>query len=44
LDKRPYLKLSRTAEELALMRLIKHTLDPHNILNPDKILAVEDGI
>ena len=39
LDKRPYLKLSRNAAELSLMRLIKRSLDPRDILNPGKILA-----
>lgn len=38
LDKRPYLSLSRTPEELALMRLLKSALDPCNILNPGKVL------
>jgi FAD/FMN-containing dehydrogenase len=37
-DKRPYLALSRGPEEIALMRLIKRSLDPHGILNPGKIL------
>jgi FAD/FMN-containing dehydrogenase len=37
LDKRPYLALSRNAEELALMRLIKRSLDPQDMLNPGKI-------
>ena len=41
LDKREYLPLSRSAAELALMRSIKRALDPANILNPGKILAVE---
>jgi FAD/FMN-containing dehydrogenase len=39
LDKRPYLNLSRNPEEIDLMRLIKRMLDPHNILNPGKILT-----
>jgi FAD/FMN-containing dehydrogenase len=41
LDKREYLPLSRSAAELALMRSIKRALDPANVLNPGKILAVE---
>jgi FAD/FMN-containing dehydrogenase len=41
LDKRPYLPLSRNPQELALMRLIKRTLDPQNILNPGKIFEPE---
>lgn len=36
--KRPYLKLSRTPAELALMASIKHTLDPRGILNPERVL------
>jgi FAD/FMN-containing dehydrogenase len=40
IDKRPYLALSRGPEELALMRLIKRSLDPHGILNPGKILEM----
>ncbi|PKQ03187.1 MAG: FAD-binding oxidoreductase [Alphaproteobacteria bacterium HGW-Alphaproteobacteria-11] len=39
LEKRPYLDWSRSAEEVALMRLLKRTLDPKNILNPGKVLA-----
>lgn len=36
--KRDFLGYSRSAQELALMRAIKHTLDPHGILNPGKVL------
>ncbi|WP_018152821.1 FAD-binding oxidoreductase [Leeia oryzae] len=36
--KKPYLSLSRTPEELALMRLLKQTMDPKGILNPGKVL------
>ena len=32
-DKRDYLKLCRTGEEIQLMRLLKKTLDPKSILN-----------
>jgi len=38
LEKRPYLDWSRSAEEVALMRMLKRTLDPKNILNPGKVL------
>jgi FAD/FMN-containing dehydrogenase len=38
LEKRPYLGWSRSAEEVALMRLLKTALDPKNILNPGKVL------
>jgi FAD/FMN-containing dehydrogenase len=38
LEKRAYLKHSRSPDEIALMRTIKKALDPNNILNPGKIL------
>lgn len=38
LDKKPYLSICRTAEEIATMRLIKRALDPNGILNPAKII------
>lgn len=38
LEKRPYLGWSRTPAEVALMRTLKATLDPKNILNPGKVL------
>lgn len=37
LEKKPYLALSRNAEERALMRTLKRALDPLAILNPGKI-------
>ena len=36
--KRSYLHQSRSAEEIALMKLLKKTLDPNNILNPGRVL------
>ncbi len=36
--KTDYLPLSRSAEEIALMRLIKSTIDPHNILNRGRVI------
>jgi FAD/FMN-containing dehydrogenase len=36
--KRPYLHLSRSEAELALMRRIKAALDPNGILNPGKVI------
>ena len=36
--KRDWLHYSRSEAELALMRTLKHTLDPKNILNPGKLI------
>jgi FAD/FMN-containing dehydrogenase len=36
--KLPYLQLSRSPQELALMRSLKQALDPKGILNPGKFL------
>jgi FAD/FMN-containing dehydrogenase len=36
--KKPYLSYSRSPGELAVLRAVKRALDPHNILNPGKIL------
>ena len=38
--KRPYLKISRTEEEIETMRTLKRALDPKNILNPGRIFTV----
>jgi FAD/FMN-containing dehydrogenase len=37
LEKKPYLHLSRSPAEIALMRTLKTALDPKGILNPGKI-------
>jgi len=37
LQKRDYLHHSRTPEEIALMKALKNTMDPKNILNPGRI-------
>lgn len=37
LEKKAWLPVSRSAEEIALMRSLKATLDPHGILNPGKV-------
>ncbi len=42
LEKRRWLHLSRSPEELALMRLLKQALDPKGILNPEKIWAADN--
>lgn len=39
LDKRDYLKHSRSTAEIALMKTVKQALDPKGILNPGKIFA-----
>ncbi|MBH5371569.1 FAD-binding oxidoreductase [Bradyrhizobium glycinis] len=38
--KRPYLKMSRTSEEIEAMRTLKRALDPNNILNPGRIFTI----
>lgn len=40
IEKRAYLDWSRSAEEIALMKLLKMTLDPRNILNPGKVFEL----
>ena len=37
LEKKPYLSLSRSAAEIALMRRLKAALDPRALLNPGKV-------
>jgi FAD/FMN-containing dehydrogenase len=39
LSKKPYIHLSRSDAELAVMRSIKAALDPKGILNPGKIIG-----
>ena len=43
LDKRAYLKHSRSEDEITLMKTLKQVLDPKNILNPGKIFAQSEG-
>jgi FAD/FMN-containing dehydrogenase len=38
--RKPYLKLSRTAEEIETMRRLKRALDPHHILNPGRVFEM----
>jgi len=37
MEKKAWLSITRSAEEIALMKLLKATLDPKNILNPGKV-------
>ncbi|MDH5242210.1 MAG: hypothetical protein OEW73_15700, partial [Gammaproteobacteria bacterium] len=39
--KRAYLPISRSEAEIDMMKLLKRTLDPNNILNPGKVVDVE---
>ena len=39
-EKLAYLGISRSAEEIALMRALKRALDPHNLLNPGKVVEL----
>jgi FAD/FMN-containing dehydrogenase len=41
LDKKPWMPLSRGEDELDLMRLLKRSLDPRNILNPGKVVDAQ---
>jgi FAD/FMN-containing dehydrogenase len=43
LQKREFLKHSRSADEIALMKTLKTALDPKGILNPGKIFAIEEN-
>ena len=40
LEKKAWLHLSRTNEEIQLMKTLKRALDPKGILNPGKLLTV----
>ncbi len=42
LTKREHLSRSRNQQELQLMKQMKKMLDPHNILNPNKIFSAAD--
>lgn len=37
LEKKDFLNLSRTADEIKLMRMLKQSMDPKSILNPGKV-------
>ena len=38
LNKKPYLHLSRTQDEIQIMKGLKQLFDPKNILNPGRIV------
>jgi FAD/FMN-containing dehydrogenase len=38
IERKKYLHLSRSQEEIELMQLFKKSIDPNNILNPGKVL------
>ena len=40
LEKKAYLPISRSAEEIELMKLLKRSMDPKNILNPGKVVSL----
>jgi FAD/FMN-containing dehydrogenase len=40
LEKRAYLSISRSPEEIRLMKTLKQAMDPKNLLNPGKIFSV----
>jgi len=42
LEKKRWLPLSRSASEIALMRQLKRSLDPQNILNPGKVIDLRE--
>jgi len=42
LHKKPYLHLCRTEAEIFLMKKLKRTLDPNNILNPNKVIDINE--
>ena len=41
LEKKQYLSICRTDAEIDLMKTLKGTLDPKNILNPGKVISVD---
>ncbi|MFT5501927.1 MAG: FAD/FMN-containing dehydrogenase [Woeseiaceae bacterium] len=41
LEKKAYLAISRSDEEIALMKTLKRSLDPKNLLNPGKVVTLD---
>jgi len=44
LEKKDFLAISRSPDEIAVMRRLKHALDPKGILNPGKIFEFEGAV
>jgi len=40
MTKKPYLEYSRSPEEIACMKAVKHVFDPNNVMNPGKLFDV----
>jgi len=41
LEKKPWLGITRSDQEIELMKTLKRSLDPQNILNPGKVISVD---
>ncbi len=41
LEKKAYLPISRSVEEIELMKSLKRSMDPKNILNPGKVVSLD---
>ena len=41
LEKKPWLAITRNEAEIELMKTLKRSLDPQNILNPGKVISVD---
>ena len=41
IEKKDWLPISRSAAEIELMKTLKRTLDPENILNPGKVVSID---
>ncbi len=41
IEKKDWLPVSRTPAEIELMRTLKRSLDPRNILNPGKVVSID---
>jgi FAD/FMN-containing dehydrogenase len=42
LEKKPYLQVCRSEQEIALMQVLKRSLDPRNLLNPGKVVNIAE--